>query len=58
MTVTERREPMNQAEPGWHPDPNGQHHLRYHNGMTWTEHVTHLGPTPCFGCRRSLPHHH
>ncbi len=36
--------------PGWFPDPHGLHNLRYFNGDTWTDHVTHFGPTPCSGC--------
>lgn len=36
---------------GWHADPEGQHDLRYHDGTSWTEHVTHFGPVPCRGCR-------
>ncbi len=38
------------TEPGWFPDPNHQHNLRYFDGNTWTDHVTHYGPTPCAGC--------
>ncbi|MGI9597312.1 MAG: DUF2510 domain-containing protein [Acidimicrobiales bacterium] len=38
------------AKPGWYPDPHHQHNLRYHDGETWTDHVTHYGPTPCLGC--------
>jgi Protein of unknown function (DUF2510) len=26
--------------PGWHPDPSGTHHLRYWDGLRWTEHVS------------------
>ena len=38
---------------GWHDDPLALHDLRFHDGVEWTEHVTHLGPVPCFGgCRR------
>lgn len=37
-------------EPGWHPDPTGEHNLRYFNGTVWTDHVTHHGPMPCSGC--------
>jgi Protein of unknown function (DUF2510)/Domain of unknown function (DUF4234) len=25
---------------GWHPDPSGQHELRYWDGQTWTDHVS------------------
>lgn len=35
---------------GWHEDPLRQHDLRWHNGIEWTEHVTHYGPVPCRGC--------
>ncbi len=35
---------------GWHPDPLRQHDLRFHDGSTWTEHVTHFGPVPCRAC--------
>lgn len=38
------------AQPGWFNDPLGRHHLRYHDGTEWTDHVTHFGPTPCEGC--------
>ncbi len=36
--------------PGWFPDPNRLHNLRYFDGNSWTDHVTHFGPTPCSGC--------
>lgn len=26
--------------PGWYPDPSGAHEHRYHDGGTWTEHVS------------------
>lgn len=39
-----------QHEAGWFADPLGQHQLRYHDGMAWTTHVTHFGPSPCTGC--------
>ena len=42
----------NAQSAGWFPDPKRQHHLRYHDGRGWTEHVTHFGPAPCDGCRR------
>lgn len=28
---------------GWHPDPTGQHELRYWDGTVWTEHVSDQG---------------
>ncbi|HJR90301.1 MAG TPA: AIM24 family protein [Aeromicrobium sp.] len=28
---------------GWHPDPTGQHELRYWDGTVWTEHVSNQG---------------
>ena len=37
-------------EPGWFNDPSGLHQLRYFDGIDWTEHVTHSGPTPCERC--------
>jgi hypothetical protein len=37
---------------GWHDDPLSLHALRFHDGLEWTEHVTHHGPVPCpGGCR-------
>ncbi len=38
------------ATKGWHADPQGRHDLRFHDGTSWTEHVTHFGPVPCQGC--------
>ncbi|MFV0260513.1 MAG: DUF2510 domain-containing protein [Acidimicrobiales bacterium] len=38
--------------PGWYQDPNREHKYRYHDGQSWTVHVTHHGPTPCSGCFR------
>ncbi len=35
---------------GWHPDPEGAHRLRYHDGRGYTAHTTHFGPVPCQGC--------
>jgi Protein of unknown function (DUF2510)/Domain of unknown function (DUF4234) len=32
-------DPSTQAA-GWHPDPSGQHQLRYWDGQTWTDHVS------------------
>jgi hypothetical protein len=29
----------------WYPDPTGRHQLRFHNGSTWTEHVSTNGTT-------------
>ncbi|SDQ25788.1 DUF2510 domain-containing protein [Microbacterium sp. cf332] len=28
------------APAGWHPDPSGQHQLRYWDGQQWTDHVS------------------
>lgn len=28
---------------GWHPDPLGRYAQRYHNGSTWTSHVSNVG---------------
>ena len=36
---------------GWHDDPRGEHKMRFHDGVAWTEHTTHFGPVPCTGCR-------
>ena len=38
---------------GWHTDPLAEHDLRFNDGDTWTEHVTHFGPVPCQGCNRA-----
>ena len=27
----------------WYPDPSGRHELRYHDGTTWTDHVSDAG---------------
>ena len=27
------------SPPAWHPDPHGQHRLRYWDGSTWTDHT-------------------
>ncbi|MDE3205939.1 MAG: DUF2510 domain-containing protein [Acidobacteriota bacterium] len=32
--------PDGAVPPGWHPDPSGRSHLRYWDGVTWTEHVS------------------
>jgi Protein of unknown function (DUF2510) len=45
---------MPTSPPGWYPDPNGAHQLRYFDGSAWTEHVSDnglqsvspLAPTP------------
>ena len=50
MALTDQRDTLGLTEPGWYPDPAGEHHLRYFNGTGWTSHVTHYGPTPCRGC--------
>ena len=39
---------------GWHADPWRRHDLRYHDGRSWTDHVTHFGPVPCRGCNASF----
>ncbi len=38
------------TEPGWYRDPQEAHQLRYFDGIDWTAHVTHGGPTPCDRC--------
>lgn len=39
-SVDHRREMERRAAlAGWHPDPSGQHRLRYFDGGQWTEHV-------------------
>ncbi len=53
MTALESRIEEQQTESmaaGWYDDPQGRHRLRYFNGLAWTSHVTHFGPTPCIGC--------
>lgn len=50
MALAEQQRQLEQIEAGWYPDPDGEHHLRYHDGLAWTGHVTHHGPTPCLGC--------
>jgi hypothetical protein len=51
MTLAQHHHPaLERPNSGWFPDPIGEHHLRYHDGMNWTAHVTHYGPTPCTGC--------
>lgn len=54
MTVTDQHKTPDTADAGWYEDPNREHKLRYHDGMTWTPHVTHNGPTPCLGCSFTL----
>jgi Protein of unknown function (DUF2510) len=35
------------APPGWHPDPSGQHQLRWWDGTGWSEHTWNEGaPAP------------
>ncbi len=29
--------------PGWYPDPEHKHELRYHDGQRWTKHVSNAG---------------
>jgi Protein of unknown function (DUF2510) len=31
--------PQGFVPPGWHPDPSGQHRLRWWDGTRWTEHA-------------------
>lgn len=50
MTYVEASSHVGALTAGWHPDPRDQHDLRYFDGRSWTEHVTHHGPTPCSGC--------
>ncbi len=49
MAVIEQP-PAETTQPGWFSDPLGQHNLRYFDGVDWTDHVTHFGPTPCTSC--------
>ena len=53
MTVTEQQM-VEATEAGWYPDPDRRHRLRYHDGLLWTDHVLHNGPTPCEGCFGNL----
>lgn len=32
--------------PGWFPDPGGSGHMRYWDGVRWTEHTNAAGPPP------------
>ena len=50
MTQVDVLHPVETAA-GWYPDPDERHDLRYFDGRSWTDHVTHFGPTPCPGCR-------
>ncbi len=43
-------QPLQRVAAGWHPDPEGAHRLRYHDGQAFTAHTTHFGPVPCAGC--------
>ena len=52
MTIVESRPDVATLTAGWFPDPFGQHQLRFFDGETWTNHVTHFGPSPCRGCAR------
>jgi hypothetical protein len=39
--------PPPMAPPGWHPDPSGQHQLRWWDGTRWSEHTWNAdAPTP------------
>jgi Protein of unknown function (DUF2510) len=59
MSTTLRFAPITERPPairpttvkGWHDDPLGLHALRYHDGIDFTDHVTHFGPVPCSSCR-------
>ena len=37
---------LNQAQPGWYPDPGNSNGLRYWDGAKWTEHRTDASPRP------------
>ena len=50
MALTEQPYESSLTEPGWYPDPDRVHEMRYFDGASWTGHVTHHGPTPCAGC--------
>src|SRR3984957_2619036 len=32
--------------PGWHPDPSGEHRLRWWDGVQWSQHTWSQGPPP------------
>jgi uncharacterized protein YxjI len=34
---------MTDYKPDWYPDPGGAHELRYHDGTSWTDHVSDHG---------------
>jgi hypothetical protein len=56
-TMETQQEPLTgRRSPAWYPDPRHQHQLRYFDGATWTDHVTHLGPVPCPGCSHQPGH--
>jgi hypothetical protein len=54
MALAEHQHALECAGPGWFPDPGREHHLRYFDGVVWTSHVTHYGPSPCGGCHHDL----
>jgi hypothetical protein len=54
MALAEHQRALEWTEPGWFPDPEREHRLRYFDGQLWTPHVTHHGPTPCHGCHDDL----
>jgi len=52
-TRTTATSPRTTIRKGWHSDPHGEHDLRFHDGESWTAHVTHFGPVPCQGCNQT-----
>lgn len=50
MALAEHQSALDTTEAGWYPDPDQVHRLRYFDGLAWTAHVTHFGPSPCNGC--------
>ncbi|MGH1502660.1 MAG: DUF2510 domain-containing protein [Acidimicrobiales bacterium] len=52
MTIleTSRTKRVEPIQAGWHDDPMDEHAKRYFDGRTWTDHVTHYGPSPCSAC--------
>ena len=44
-------QPYPTAPPGWHPDPSGQHRLRWWDGTQWTEHTWNDAPHASAGER-------